>query len=199
MGNIDQLNDVLSHLIYYPNALSLYSTAMSDDDDDDGKDEAVIPDYVVTIVTKDANTDAAEIEAPVLIHLINDPPQFICSSDDTTSPMHDNNIHVMSSASSSSCLPLSLYTLEDEVLSIGSTISIYDDSYPTSASQSIGLLGVNLSVLHGDLFLGSHRDIFFSSSANITGQLSFVGSISAVNTALSSLLYVPTHNWNSGR
>jgi len=182
IGNIEQLNDVLSKLVYYPNAQSLYSNTMTDD----GK-EPLIPDYIVTIVTKDGTTDdAVEIEASLLIHLLNDAPQFICNDlmEDATS-----------SSVGSACVT-SLYTFEDEVLSIGS-ISIYDDSYPTAASQSSGLVGVNLSVLHGDLFLGSYKHIFFSST-NITGQLSFFGTIRDINIALSSLLYVPSRNWNSG-
>jgi len=63
VGNIDQLNDVLSHLVYYPKAQSLYSNVIATDDDSKEYEEAVavIPDYVVTIVTKDGNTDAAEI------------------------------------------------------------------------------------------------------------------------------------------
>lgn len=49
---------------------------------------------------------------------------------------------------------------------------------------------------YGDIFLGQHEGISFSKSS--TGSnLTFIGTINDVNTALTTLSYRPFNNWNS--
>jgi hypothetical protein len=62
--------------------------------------------------------------------------------------------------------------------------------------QNSKVIGVSLAVTYGDIFLGQHEGISFSKSS--TGSnLTFIGTVSDVNTALTTLSYRPFNDWNS--
>ena len=175
VGNLEQLQETLSGLVYAPRS-DVYSSALTEDS---GAPLAKL-DYVSVIVVGDADreTIAQEAEVPVRIAIHNDVPQLLRRG-------------VMVGAEGDP-----LYAFEDSVLQV-TGLSVFDDSYPTLSAQMLGMVGVNLSVEHGDLFLQHHDRILFPRSDNRTGQLAFYGALTDVNNALASLVYKPYKDWNS--
>ena len=95
-------------------------------------------------------------------------------------------------------LSQSLYGLEDSLLYI-SNINVLINQQSATLKDDwnyLQRLTVKINVLHGDIFLSSHKGLYFNHE-NITGSLTFSGSYYDINNALVGLVYLPQKDWNS--
>jgi len=95
-----------------------------------------------------------------------------------------------------------MYAYED-VLTFVPGLAISGGNYPLvqglqGLSQFNGQVSVSMQVDHGDIFMLDHSGVTFGLN-NVTGNLTFFGSVSDVNTALSSLVYSPEVDYHSAK
>ena len=135
---------------------------------------------------------AEDLTVPVVIDLTNDPPGLENFPLPLVSPGAAPNSAVFASTSTPA------YFVFENTKSLMDGLRVVDPDYPTNQAQRVGKVGVSLAVQNGDLYLAHTSDLSLSFSViNITGNMSFAGSIADVNAALASLVYVPNQNWNS--
>lgn len=184
IGNLDQLSGILSNMIYVPipdvvsSVVTSVPSALSQPNAVSPlgpSSPPVITDYVSVFVqdnqAKKRMLSPASMEFPVMVSVPNDAPKISLN--------YPRAFH-----------------FEDKLAYLVNAISISDSNYPSLTSQTQGMVGVTLTVTQGDIFVTSYEGISFARE-NVTGRLTFSGPLRNVNSALSSLIYQPSPDWNS--